>query len=118
MEKMKSSAQISLFLSSAKAYVEERGLLFVEREQSPSFLSDRGMIVEDLQRMILELTVHDCIDGPEPDRDPKYANSWTVAEFGPVHNGEKIYLKISVRMDKRRCKCLFVKLWSEKGATS
>lgn len=111
---LKYPTQIALFLSQAKSALETRGLIFVEREASLVFLAERGMTVDDLREVIFALTVKDCIDGPEPDRDPRYAEHWTVAEFGPVYEGERLYLKISVRVDVGQCKCLSVKLWVEK----
>lgn len=114
---MKQPAQISLFLAHAKAFVEERELIFVDREQSLAFLAARGISIDDLKQIIMKLTLQDCFDGPEPDRDPRYFENWTVAEFSPTHNGEKLYLKISIRIDRRRCRCLSVKLWTERELT-
>lgn len=111
---MKYPDQISLFLAQAKACIEEHGLIFIDREESLAFLTARGMSIYDLVQIIMRLTLHDCFDGPEADLDPKYSSNWTVAEFSPVHDGKKLYLKISIRMDKRRCKCLSVKLWTER----
>lgn len=111
---MKQTAQISLFLAHAKAFAEEREIIFVDREQSLAFLGARGMSIDDLKQIILRLTVQDCFDGPEADRDPKYHENWTVAEFSPIYGREKLYLKISIRLDNRRCKCLSVKLWTER----
>ena len=110
---MKYPAQISLFLAQAKQYVESNGIYFAEREQSISFLAARGLMLEDLETLILTLTVTDWVKGPEPDYDPAYADKWTVAVFSPDWNGEKVYLKLSIRVDAKRCKCLSVKLWSE-----
>lgn len=112
---MKQTGLISLFLAQAKEFAEERPIIFVERDENIAFLSERGMTVENLEEIILGLSFKDCFDGPEPDRDPKYSEHWTVAEFSPTHNGEKLYLKLSVRVDKRRCKCLSVKLWIERN---
>lgn len=111
---MKAPAQIALFLSQTKAFVEENGILLVERSASLQFLADRGMTLRDLEIAILSLSVSDCFDGPEPDRDPRFCQHWTVAEFSPLVGEEKLYLKISIRIDARRCKCLSVKLYSEK----
>lgn len=112
---MKHMAQIGLFLTQVKAIIELRNPILVEREASMAFLSARGMTIDDLKAIILTLTTQDCVDGPEPDRNPKYAEKWTVAEFGPVFNDEKLYLKISVHMNAQQCKCLSVKLWTERA---
>lgn len=111
---MKTPQQISLFLHNLKRFVEKNGFTYVPRKASDEFMAERNMTYEELKSIIMKLEVADCFDGPEPDRDPKYAGKWTVAEFGPVRNGEKLYLKLSIRMDAERAKCLSVKLYAER----
>ena len=67
-----------------------------------------------LTDVILSLKPEDCFDGPEPDRDPRYADKWTVAEFSPAYRGEPLYLKMSIRVDVERAKCLSVKAYVER----
>lgn len=107
---MKTPAQIAMFLSVMKKIVEVRGFILVEREASMKFLAERGVSIEELSNLILGLEVSDCFDGPEPDRDEQY-KEWTVAEFSPYLNDEKIYLKMSIRLNANACKCLSVKLY-------
>lgn len=111
---MKTPAQISLFLSRMKRIVEEKGFIYVDRDASNQFLADRGYSHRDLILLILSLEVEDCFDGPEPDRDVRYRDKWTVAEFAPVFRGEKLYLKMSIRVDSGTAKCLSVKLYVER----
>lgn len=110
---MKVPAQVSVFLQIAKAAVAENGCILVNREASRAFLIERGMTVEDVIELIGTLKVSDCFDGPEPDRDPRYSD-WTVAEFRPNFEGERLYLKLSVKVDANQCKCLSVKLYTER----
>lgn len=111
---MKTDSQIALFLFNMKRFIERNGFIFVEREASKRFLLDRGMGFKELKSIILSLTVKDCFDGPEPDRDIKYAKYWTVAEFFPWHEGEQLYLKMSIKMESERVKCLSVKLYTDR----
>lgn len=67
-----------------------------------------------LTNVILSLKAKDCFDGPEADRDPRYAHDWTVTEFSPTYNGEMLYLKMSICMDANRAKCLSVKAYVER----
>lgn len=113
---MKLNSPISLFLFKMKDIVEKNGFIFVEREQSLQFLADRNMSVDELKEVMLSLETRDCFDWPEADRDPRFAENWTVAEFSPTHCGERLYLKVSIRTDKERCKCLSVKLYTEREA--
>ena len=106
--------QRALFLYQAKMFVEKNGLVFVAREQSSAFMAERGMTMDDLRRVILALEPKDMFDGPEPDRDPSYSEKWTVAEFLPEYCGETLYLKLSIRLDAERCKCLSVKLYMDR----
>lgn len=106
--------QIALFLHEMKSIVIERGFIFVEREASLQFMSDHDMSMGQLRDVILGLEPKDCFDGPEPDRDPRFAKHWTVAEFSPEAYGETLYLKMSIRTDAHRCKCLSVKLYKDK----
>lgn len=110
---MKPEASISLFLRNLKSFVERNGFIFVEREASLQFLVDRNMTQDELKEVILGLEVKDCFDGPEPDRDSYYSN-WTVAEFSPLYCGEKLYLKLSIKVDVERAKVLSVKLYTER----
>ncbi|MBR1829358.1 MAG: hypothetical protein IJ781_07605 [Atopobiaceae bacterium] len=111
---MKHPAQIVLFLQQMKSIVAEQGFILVERDASMQFLADAGMTIEQLKTVILTLEPEQCFDGPEPDRDPRY-KEWTVAEFSPIYGGELLYLKMSIRSEKRRCKCLSVKLYKDRS---
>ena len=103
--------QRALFLHQVKAFVNKNGFTLVPREQNRMFMAERGMTMDDLRRVILSLEPKDMFDGPEPDRDPQRAEKWTVAEFSPAYCGETLYLKLSIRVDVERCKCLSVKLY-------
>ena len=95
--------QRALFLRQVKLFVEKHGFILVPREQNSSFMA--------------ELEPKDMFDGPEPDRDPRRAEKWTVAEFSPEYEKETLYLKLSVRTDVERCKCLSVKLYVDRRET-
>ena len=77
-------------------------------------MASRGMSTGMLTDLILSLNPEDCFDGPEPDRDPRFADKWTVAEFAPYYQGETLYLKMSIRVDAERAKCLSVKAFVER----
>ena len=109
--------QRALFLRQVKLFVEKHGFILVPREQNISFMAEHGMTVADLRRVILSLEPKDMLDGPEPDRDPRRAEKWTVAEFSPEYEKETLYLKLSVRTDVERCKCLSVKLYVDRRGT-
>ena len=113
---MKPAASIELFLSQLKQFVEKNSFILVNRESTMQFMASRGMSMGTLTEVILSLKPENCFDGPEPDRDPRYANKWTVAEFSPNYQGEKLYLKMSIRVDAERAKCLSVKAYVERAA--
>ena len=92
MKYMKHATQILLFLHSMKEFVEENGFLLVQRDASMQFMADNNISVQLLKNIMLELELTDCLDGPEPDRDPKYSSNWTVAEFAPLFESKRIYL--------------------------
>ena len=109
--------QRALFLHQVKLSVEKHGFILVPREQSMSFMAERGMTMDDLRRVILSLEPKDMFDGPEQDRDPRFRDKWTVAEFSSAYGSETLYLKLSVRTDAERCKCLSVKLFVDRRET-
>lgn len=111
---MVQSSFVPLFLQLLKRFVEKNSFILVERPASLQFMADRGMSAPVLTDIILSLTPEDCFDGPEPDRNPRYAEHWIVAEFSPIYNGERLYLKMSIRTDKERAKCLSVKAYVER----
>lgn len=114
---MKPAAFIELFLRQLKHYVEKNSFILADREASKQYMASRGMSMETLTNVILSLTSEDCFDGPEADRDPRYADKWTVAEFSPSYQGELLYLKMSIRVDVERAKCLSVKAYVERRNT-
>ena len=111
---VRQTASIELFLRQLKLFVEKNSIIIVKREASVQFLASRGVSARGLEEIILNLTTADCFDGPEPDRDPRYADKWTVAEFAPLFLGERLYLKVSIRTDVERAKCLSVKAYMER----
>ena len=78
-------------------------------------MADRGMSLDILSDVILSLRPEDCFDGPEADRDPRFADKWTVAEFSPTYCMEPLYLKLSICADVERVKCLSVKAYTRGG---
>lgn len=105
--------QIALFLKLVKEFVEENGFILVERDESLRFLADYGMSIDELKHIILTLKPENVFDGPEVDRDDRY-KQWTVAECAPFYNGKHLYLKLSIRTDVCRCKCLSIKLFKDR----
>lgn len=105
---------LPLFLAELKRFVTDGSLIFVPRHASREFMADRGMTTATLKEIILSLEVDDCFDGPEKDRDPRFADHWTVAEFSPSFQGEKFYLKLSICADTRQAKCLSVHAFIER----
>ena len=113
---MKPAAFIELFLRQLKQFVEKNSFILVDREATRQFMASKGVSMGTLTDIILSLKPEDCFDGPEPDRDPLYADKWTVAEFAPDYQGETLYLKMSIRVDVERAKCLSVKAYVERRA--
>ena len=111
---MKPRALIELYLRQLKEFVEKNSFILVDREATRRFMADRGMSMGMLKDVILSLKPEDCFDGPEADRDSKYADKWTVAEFAPGYRDETLYLKMSIRVDIERAKCLSVKAYVER----
>ena len=111
---MARSSFVPLFLQLLKRFVEKNSFILVERPANLQFMAERDMSMSALTDIILSLTPEDCFDGPEPDRDPRFAAHWTVAEFAPVYRDEKLYLKMSIRTDRERAKCLSVKAYVER----
>ncbi len=108
---MRPTAFIKLYLRQLKEFVEKNSFILVDREATRQFMASRGISMGMLTDVILSLKPEDCFDGPEADRDPKYAKEWTVAEFAPDYHGETLYLKMSIRIDAERVKCLSVKAY-------
>lgn len=113
---MKPTAAVELFLRQLKRYVEKNSFILVNREATREFMASRSMSMDMLTDIILQLNTGDCYDGPEADRDPRYADKWTVAEFAPEYCGERLYLKMSICIDYERAKCLSVKAYVERRA--
>lgn len=111
---MKPRASVELFLQQMKEIVREKNFILVDRKESMQYLADFQMSIPRLREVILALEAKDCFDGPEPDRDPRFARKWTVAEFDPLNFGQRLYLKLSISITDKQCKCLSVKLYKER----
>ncbi len=105
---------IELFLRLAKQYCNKGDFVFVKRAGNREFMAQHGLSHHTVRDVIRQLTADTCFDGPEEDRDPKYAKKWTVAEFSPMLDGTKLYLKISVNNEDQVCKCLSIKEYKER----
>lgn len=104
---------VGLFLHEMKEIVEKNDFILVEREASLEFMADLGVTMVELRNVILSLKPSDCFDGPERDRGPRFTG-WTVAEFSPEAFGKTLYLKMSIKLEVERCKCLSVKLYRDR----
>lgn len=111
---MKPTASIELFLELAKLYVRRHGILLIPRPATISFLETQGLSITDVEETVCRLTTSDCFDGPEPDRDSKHSQEWTVAEFNPIMKRRRVYLKISINVAAKRCKCLSIKPYRDR----
>lgn len=111
---LKPPASVELFLALSKRYVREKGLIIVPRIQNEACMRLYGISPASLEQMVLDLKTGDCFDGPEPDRDERFSDSRTVAEFRVT--GERIdyCLKLSVSSRHKRCKCLSFKPFSDR----
>lgn len=107
-------SQIGLFLFRIKDIVQNGIIQIIPREQNLDFMGERGVSQDEVLDIITALTVDDCFDGPEADRDPKWSDKWTVAEFGPATEYGKLYLKLSICCDDLLGKVISVKLYAER----
>lgn len=107
-------SQIGLFLFRIKDILHNGTVQIIPREQNLNFMAERGISQDEVFDIITALTVDDCFDGPEPDRDPRWSSNWTVAEFGPVAEYGKLYLKLSICCDALWGKVISVKLYAER----
>ena len=105
---------IGRFLHFMKEIVDKNNFILVEREASLEFMAGMGITMDELKSVILSLTPRDCFDGPEADRDSRYPG-WVVAEFSPKAFGKTLYLKMSIKYEAKRCKCLSVKLYRDRS---
>ena len=102
-----------LFLHWMKEIVDKNSFILVEREASLEFMANMGITMDELKNVILSLTPRDWFYGPEAARDSRYPG-WTVAEFSPKAFGKTLYLKMSIKHEAERCKCLSVKLYRDR----
>lgn len=112
---MKLPDQIELFLFQMRSIIQAHGLILVGRSENLEFINNRGYFISDLCDLALSLTADVCFDGPEKDRDSTYSN-FIVAEFSPIWNVEKVYLKLSISSEVCICKCLSIKEFVERGS--
>lgn len=112
---MRPKASVTLFLLNMKSFVSKNGLILIPREASLQFMADENMSMSQLIDLVLSLEPKDCFGGPEDDYDPQY-KGWTVAKFSPEYGGKPLYLKLSIKVEAERCKCLSIKLYRDKEA--
>ncbi len=71
---------------------DENSFVIVRRSKNIDFMRNYGLTTNDIRRIILDLTLSDCIGGQEEDRDSKYGG-W-IFKFSPLYKNIKLYMKL------------------------
>lgn len=79
--------------------------IIVRRNKNLEFMRKYGLNNEDIKDIIRELSVDDCFEGPEEDRNPQY-DGW-IFIFNPIFEDIRLYIKIRIESDEKSV-CLSV----------
>jgi len=87
-----------------KIAVTGRGLDIIPRRHTMEALAELGMTKKNLKEEILNLSVEDYCEGPEPDKD-RGGDVWV---FGKQIGGREIYIKLKIAQvgAEKIAKCL------------
>lgn len=107
-------AQVELFLDVVRELARQKRVRLVRRDETMAFLNSHNILLDDVVDVLLGLQTSDRFDGPEPDRDERYRDRWTVAEFAPLTDYGRLYLKLSIVNTHTLGKVLSLKLYREK----
>lgn len=96
--------EISNFLFKFKARASLiGGVDFVPRDKNLNAIAEFGLTIDDVEKIVLELTPEHYHNGPEADYDGSGDNVWI---FGYHLENEEIYIKLSDSESFGRAKCL------------
>ena len=81
------------FLIKAKKLVNNKdGFTIVNRDKNLNFITNNGLLIEDIKNIIGELKCSDYIKGPELD----HSGSGTVWIFKKEYDSKLIYIKLKI----------------------
>ena len=69
------------------------------RNKNKIFLREYGLKFNDIKNIIRNLSVEDCFEGPELDRDSEY--NGLIFKFCPIFEKIKLYIKIRIENDEK-----------------
>lgn len=76
--------------------------IIVRTKKNIEFMRQYGLNYEDIKNIIKQLSVEDCFNGPERDRNPEY-EGW-IFKFKPMFEGVQLYIKIRIEsIEKSVC---------------
>ena len=84
---------VTEFLTQFKAKVAIEGLHFVPRKQNLDGLATVGLMTDEAERIILDLTEVNYSGGPVCDREGSPGEIWS---FNAVENGQNIYIELKI----------------------
>lgn len=79
--------------------------IIVRRKKNIEFMREYGLFLEDVKDIIRNLTVEDCFEGPERDKDSEYIG-W-IFKFKPIFEDTQLYIKIRIE-SKEKSVCLSI----------
>ncbi len=79
--------------------------VIVRTKKNIEFMRNYNLNNEDIKDIIRKLSVEDCFEGPEKDKNSQY-NGW-IFKFDPLFEDTKLYIKIRVESTEKSV-CLSV----------
>lgn len=94
MSSIKSQIQAKYLIKIKKLLKEDKFTINRKNRKNIEFMREYDLDYDSVKNIINNLSINDCFEGPEKDRDTKY-NGW-VFKFSPFYEGIKLYIKIRV----------------------
>lgn len=96
---------IRTFLESLKDAVREKRYRVVKRPVNRQFIIQNGFNIDDIEEILMGLTILDYKKGPESDRD---GYPGTIMVFLPVVNRLRVYIKIRIWNEGNADQCVII----------
>jgi hypothetical protein len=94
---------VQTFLNEFKVKARTFGIDYYPRQKNTDALLQLGITANIREEIVMKLEVRDYYRGPTGDIDPKRSEFY---EFGAQHNGQEIYVKLSLGKFSKSPHCM------------
>ena len=106
MNSIQNQIQAKYLIKIKKLIEEDKFTINRKNRKNIEFMREYGLNYNNVKNIINNLSINDCFEGPEKDRDTRY--NGLVFKFNPFYEGIKLYIKIRVDEIEGKSVCISI----------